>query len=211
MNSGENLVSYFPMIPEKPYAISCDRNSAPILEVLKEYLKDYKKLVEMGAGTGQHAIYMAPHFPELEWYLLDQKDRHEGIKTWLHDFPRANVKGPIEYSIGENDWPISDCDVVFTSNTLHIVSWEKDLQFFDDLTNALSSGGLFMAYGAFNYNGDFSSESNKKFEEWLKERDPASGIKDFEKVKAELEKRDFELVKDHEMPSNNRLLVFKKK
>ncbi len=198
------------MLPEKPYAISCDRNSQPILEVLKEYLPSCKTLMEMGAGTGQHAVYMAPHFPNLKWYLLDQTDRHEGIRTWLNDFPRTNVIGPIEYSVGETPWPQEKTDVVFTANTLHIVSWEQCLTFFDDIKDQINKNGFFIVYGAFNYKGEFTSESNKKFESWLKDKDPKSGIRDFEQVEKELQQRSFTLIQDHEMPSNNRMLVFQK-
>lgn len=197
------------MLPEKPYAISCDRNSEPILDALKELLKGRQSMFEVGAGTGQHAIFMAPHFPEMIWTLADLEDRHEGIKVWLHDFPRANVRGPMLYSAGDSPWPEGDIDVVFTSNTLHIMAWETCLKLFDDLQN-LRSGALFIVYGAFNYQGEFTSESNKKFEAWLKDLNPLSGIRDFEKVSDELCKRNFELLEDREMPSNNRLLVFKK-
>jgi cyclopropane fatty-acyl-phospholipid synthase-like methyltransferase len=198
------------MIPEKPYAISCDKNSEPILEVLKNYLPQQKSLLEVGAGTGQHAIYMAPHFRGLQWTVADLDDRHEGIKMWLKDFPRANIKGPVTYAIGVSDLDFSQFDTVFTANTLHIVSWELCLKLFDDL-KAMPQDSLFMVYGAFNYNGTFSSESNKDFQDWLMERFPeGGGIKDFEKVCGALAQYDFFLEKDWSMPSNNQLLVFKK-
>ena len=197
------------MLPEKPYALSCDRNSEPILEALKGLIGDRQSLLELGAGTGQHAIFMAPHLPNLTWTLADLKDRHDGIKTWLKDFPRSNVRGPIEYSFGETPWPKGDIDCVFTANTLHIVSWELCLKLFEDLAN-LKSGSLFIVYGAFNYGGEFTSESNKKFEGWLKERDPKSGIRDFEKVRDELALKGFSMAEDRAMPANNRLLIFSK-
>ncbi len=197
------------MIPEKPYALSCDKNSEPILEVLKDYLPGHQALLELGAGTGQHAIYMAPHFKNMTWTVADMQDRHEGIQMWIKDFPRANVKGPVEYEAGKTPLPDGDFDVVFTANTLHIMSWSHGLQMFDDL-QGLKSEALFVVYGAFNYDGKYSSESNKKFDQWIKDRFPEGGIRDFEKVEEELRQRHFQLVKDHEMPANNRLLIFKK-
>ena len=197
------------MLPEKPYAISCDKNSEPILKVLKEYLPNCTSLLEIGAGTGQHAIFMAPHFQNLTWNVADLEDRHEGIKMWIKDFPRANVKGPFEYEAGATELPIGEFDAVFTANTLHIMSWNHCLKLFDDLSK-LPDGALFMVYGAFNYNGKFTSESNEKFNKWLLERFPEGGIRDFEKVEAELRDRRFMLLKDHEMPANNRMLVFQK-
>lgn len=198
------------MIPEKPYALSCDKNSEPILEALKTTLGPQTSLLEVGAGTAQHAIHMAPNFLNLTWTLSDLEDRHPGMSLWLKDFPRVNIRGPIEYEIGNTEFPAGEFDCVFTANTLHIMSWEKCLLLFDDMSRHLPSGALFMVYGAFNYNGDFTSESNRKFETWLKERDPQSGIRDFERVKSELESRDWTFVKDLEMPANNRFLVFKK-
>ena len=198
------------MIPEKPYALSCDRNSEPILGALKEIITNQKSLFEVGAGTGQHAIFMAPHFPNMFWTLADQEDRHEGINMWLKDFPRSNVRGPVEYSIGNSEIK-GDVDVVFTANVIHIISWELSLKLFDDVSQKLPADGLFLIYGAFNYDGKFTSESNEKFEAWLKEKDPQSGIRDFEKVVSELSMRSMELAEDKEMPANNRLLVFKKK
>lgn len=197
------------MIPEKPYAVSCDRNSEPILEVLKSYLPDCQSLLELGAGTGQHAIFMAPHFKSLTWTLADMEDRHEGIRLWLKDFPRANVQGPLEYEAGKTGLPEGDYDSVFTANTLHILSWANCLSLFDDL-KGLKEGGLFVVYGAFKYDGAFTSESNENFEKWLQEKFPGGGIRDFENVESELRQRQFVLVKDHTMPANNQMLVFKK-
>lgn len=198
------------MIPEKPYAISCDRNSEPILEVLKQYLSDKTALFEVGAGTGQHAVFMAPHFQNLTWSLGDLEERHEGIRQWMKDFPRSNVRGPIEYEMGSKEPSLSKFDAIFTSNTLHIVSWSNCLQLFDSLAE-LNDQSLFIVYGAFNYNGEFTSESNKNFNDWLLEKFPeGGGIKDFEKVCAELKTRGLLLLNDHEMPANNRLLIFQK-
>ena len=198
------------MIPEKPYALSCDKNSEPILNVLKKYLPEKGQLLEIAAGTGQHAIFMAPHFPGWTWLLADRKDRHEGIKMWLKDFPRSNVQGPILYGIGENDFPKGEHHVVYAANLIHIISWNLCLKLFDELGNALDKNAFVMFYGAYNYNGDFTTESNKKFDEWLKEKDPNSGIRDFEKVRDEMKERGFELAVDEEMPANNRMLIFSK-
>lgn len=198
------------MIEEKPYALSCDKNSQPILDVLRNFVLDRKSLLEIGAGTGQHAIFMAPYLPNLTWTLSDVTDRIPGISLWLRDYPRSNLHGPLEYEVGKTNFPDGDYDVVFTSNTLHIMSWEKCLLFFRDLGENLKSNALFIAYGAFNYGGQFTSESNRKFEAWLKDLNPASGIRNFEDVCSALKAHGLEFVEDIERPANNRLLVFKK-
>ena len=198
------------MLEQKPYAISCDRNSEPILEVLKSKLKGKKHLFEVGAGTAQHAIFMAPHFLETTWTVSDRQENHDGIQLWLRDFPRTNVQGPLRYEIGKDPFPGSDVDMVFTANTIHIVSWETSLKLFEDLSTHLKSGGEFLVYGAFNYNGQFTSPSNEKFNQWLLDRDSQSGIRDFELVKQALAERSFQLLDDIEMPANNRMLHFRK-
>lgn len=197
------------MIPQKPYALSCDRNSEPILEQFKTLLEGKKALLEIGSGTGQHAIFMAPHFTDMTWTLADRRENHEGISMWLNDFPRVNLRGPFEYEIGKSDLPKGEFDAVFVANVLHIISWDLCLNLFEDLKD-LASGTHLYFYGAYNYDGKFTSSSNEKFEKWLKDRDPKSGIRDFEKVRDELDSRGFTLESDIEMPANNRMLVFKK-
>ncbi|MCB0376935.1 MAG: DUF938 domain-containing protein [Bdellovibrionales bacterium] len=198
------------MFEQKPYAPSCDKNTDPILEVLKLYLPEQKSLLEFGAGTGQHAIAMAPHFPNIVWTISDREENHKGIQLWLQDFPRVNLRGPLSFDIDRDTFPEGHFDTVFTANTLHILSWEQNLKLYSLLGESLPNESLFLVYGAFNYNGNFTSESNQRFEQWLKNRDPKSGIRDFESVSSELFKVGFDLIRDHEMPANNRLLVFKK-
>jgi hypothetical protein len=195
------------MIQQKPYAISCDRNSEPILEAFKILLKNKAALLEIGAGTGQHAIFMAPYFPALIWTFADRLENHPGIKTWLNDYPRINIRGPFEYEVGKNQLPQDKFDAFFASNVLHIISWEECLILFDELKN-LPPKCIVMFYGAFNYNDNYSSESNKKFDAWLKNQNSKSGIRNFESVVSELKLRSISLIEDQEMPSNNRLLVF---
>lgn len=198
------------MDQQKPYALSCDRNSEPLLQALIPLLKDKKSLFEVGAGTGQHGIYMTPYFPELTWTLSDQKENHNGIKLWLKDFPRKNILGPLEYRVGDNKIPPNDYDVIFASNFIHMLSWKDCLLFFDDLS-AQKQSCWFIFYGAFNYHFQFTSESNQKFDSWLKQNNPQSGVRNYEDVLLELEMRKIKPKQDIEMPSFNRLLVFEKR
>ena len=193
---------------EKPYALSCDKNAQPILGVLKSFLKNSRSLLEIGAGTGQHAVFMAPYFEQMNWTLVDRRENHKGISLWLKDFLRPSIKGPFEYEIPKDLLPESDFDVVFTCNTLHMIPWDYCLKMFDDIRRVLLQKGLFIIYGAFNYKGQFTSESNRRFDDWLKKQNPESGIKNFENVVSELEVRDFKLMEDISMPANNRILVF---
>ncbi len=196
-------------MPDKPYAPSCDKNAGPILKILQSFLGHSKSLLEIGSGTGQHAIFMAPRFDSMTWTLVDRKQNHRGISLWLEDFPHPNIKGPFEYEIPKDSLPEGRFDVVFTSNTLHMIPWAYCLKMFDDISRVLLPGGLFIVYGAFNYQGQFTSESNRKFEDWLKKQNPESGIKNFEDIVSELEVHGFKLIKDMAMPANNRSLIFK--
>lgn len=199
------------MIPEKAYALSCDRNSDPILNVFKEKLVGREQLLEIGSGTGQHAVFMAPFFPKLTWTLTDREENHKAIIQWLFDYPRANLRGPLSYDLEKDSFPEGNFDTVFTANTIHIISWGLALKMFEQVSSALPKDGLFLIYGAFNYDGKFTSESNERFEKWLKDRDEKSGIRNFEDVVSELSKKGMDLFEDIEMPANNRMLVFIKK
>jgi len=197
---------------EKPHAPSCDRNKEALFETLKPLLSDKKNLIEIGSGTGQHALFIASKMPHLTWTLSDLEERHRGMSLWLREEPILNVKGPLIYEAGLNAFPesIFPFDVAFTANTLHIMNWNSCTELFDDLGTHLKAGALFIAYGAFKYNGEFSSESNKDFEVWLKEKNKNYCQKNFEDICNELSKNSFKLIDDIQMPANNQLLVFKK-
>ena len=198
------------LMEQKPYAPSCDRNREPILGVLQSFLGNTKSLLEIGAGTGQHAVFMAPHFDHMDWTLADRRQNHKGISLWLGDFPNSNIHGPIEYEIPESSLPRETFDGVFTCNTLHMIPWSHCLKMFDDVNHTLLPEGLFIIYGAFNYKDQFTSESNRNFDIWLKKRDPQSGIKNFEDVTNALKTLGFQKLQDISMPANNCILVFKK-
>ena len=196
---------------EKPYAPSCDKNQSVILSTLKEVIKDQPgKLLEVGSGTGQHAVFCAPHFPQLTWCTSDVTANHEGIQQWLEEIPIANIEKPVEFEVGTHSFPKGDFDYVFTANTLHIMSWEKCQTLIKSFGENLKEQAVVMIYGAFNYNGDFTSESNKRFNQWLKDRDSQSGIRRFEDVEALFQEQGFSLQQHIEMPANNRFLIFRK-
>ena len=156
------------------------------------------ELTALGSQTTSHLI----------WTASDLEENHASIAAWLAD-AGENVRGPVLLDV-DQPWPTLDADVVFTANTLHIVSLAQVCRMIAQVAAQLPPEGLFLAYGPFNYNGAFTSESNARFELWLKNRNPLSGIRDFERVCAEAEKGAMVLKHDHEMPANNRLLVFRK-
>ena len=196
---------------EKPYSSSCERNAKPIRDVLKKVIRNnHKNLLELGSGTGQHAVYIAPQFPKIIWTTSDVKSNHGGINLWLSDANVQNVKGPLELEIGKDNFPDGNFDVVYTANTFHIMDWEKDKSFMQLCRNNLKEGALVIIYGPFNYNRAYTSQSNADFDIWLKERDPLSAIRSFEDVNESMSSSGFTLLHDFEMPANNRTLCFKK-
>lgn len=196
---------------EKPFSAAAERNRVPILKVMKDVITSHdRKLLEIGSGTGQHAVYLAPHFPHMIWVTSDLKENHDGIKMWLAESGAPNIIGPGVFQVGTNDFPNGDFDVVFTANTFHIMGWNECVLLMNLFGKNLHGGSKVLIYGPFNYGGQFTSPSNKQFDESLKAKNPSMGIRNFEDVCDCMKKNGFNLVKDHEMPANNRLLVYQK-
>lgn len=205
----------------KPYSESCERNSAPILQVLQQHLGQARTVLEIGSGTGQHAVHFAGAMPWLRWQASDHCDYLPGIRQWLDEAALPNTPVPLELQavIGGGLQPlpplpvhdgVAGFDAVFTANTLHIMSWEEVQALFAGLPSLMAPEGLFIAYGPFNYNGAFTSDSNRNFDGWLKARDPRSGIRDFEAIDALARTQQLELREDVAMPANNRCLVWQR-
>lgn len=194
----------------KPFSESCEQNRAPILEVLRIELAGKSRLLEIGSGTGQHAVYFAPEFPELTWQTSDVAENHAGIRAWLEHTVVANVLPPMALDVCKDDWPAAGYDAVFSANTAHIMSWPEVECFLAGVGQALETGGVFCLYGPFNYNGHYTSESNARFDQWLKQRDPMSGVRDFEALQTLAAKAGLLLIQDYAMPANNRTLVWYK-
>ena len=193
----------------KPFAPSCERNRGPILSVLQRHLADTRRVLEVGSGTGQHAAHFAAAMPWLSWQCSDRADNLPGIALWLDDAALPNTPPAIELDV-DGPWPDAAFDAVFTANSLHIMGWPQVEAFFAGTGALLEPGGLLVVYGPFNYGGEFTSDSNRAFEQWLKDRDPVSGIRDFDAVDALAHAIGLALVEDNAMPANNRCLVWRR-
>lgn len=194
----------------KPYSESCDQNRAPILAVLREALADRRYILEIGSGTGQHAVYFGAELPHLSWQTADVRAHHSGILAWLGEAALPNVLPPLTLDVNDTDWHDGRYDAVFTANTLHIMSAAEVGKCFSGIGKVLVAGGVLVVYGPFNYHDQYTSESNARFDQWLKSRDPASGIRDLEFVDALARQQGLALTHDHAMPANNRTLVWTK-
>ena len=197
------------------YAPAADRNKAPIWSVLNNYLKDNDHVLEVGSGSGQHALYFCSQNPTLKWQCADQQDYEVPLKMNLEALNPGGFTSPIVLDVQnkrhvERIKNLKDLDVVYTANTLHIMNWDACLSFFSMVGSVLRVGGRYCIYGPFLYEDRTTTESNLQFNEWLRQRNAGSAIRSFEDVVRVLNGLGFELLSDIDMPANNQLLVFQK-
>lgn len=196
---------------EKPFSQACENNKKPILQVLQKLLIQTQDVLEIGSGSGQHSVYFAEHLPHLYWHTSDQFEHHEGILAWHKEANLANLIAPVELTISaKTDWPKKAYGSVFTANTVHIMSWSEVQVMFTGVAQLLSSQGLFIQYGPININGTFTSDSNKKFEKWLKLQGEHMGIRDLTELQKLAKDVDLNLKQQIAMPANNYILVWEK-
>lgn len=193
---------------EKPSAPSCERNREPILAVLRDHFADRRAVLEIGSGTGQHAVFFAAALPHLTWQASDRADNLDGIDAWLDEAALPNMPAAIAFDVNAA-WPRQRFDAVFSSNTLHIMGWPEVERLFAGLPDIFASDARLAIYGPFNYGGKFTSESNAAFDAWLKGQGAHQGIRDFEAVDALARKAGLALLEDRAMPSNNRCIVWR--
>jgi SAM-dependent methyltransferase len=194
------------------YSISeaCERNKGPILRILTGAFARCRSVLEIGSGTGQHAVHFATHLPHLRWQPSDRDDYLPGLRERIaHEGP-PNLQPPIELDVRNLPWPVGRVDAIFTANTLHIMDWAAVEDLFRGVGAALDARGVFCVYGPFRYGGHYTSASNAAFDEYLRLRDPLSGIRNFEDVNNLSSEQGLRLLEDHAMPANNQLLVWHK-
>ena len=189
---------------------ACERNKAPILSILQELFATTSYVLEIGSGTGQHAIYFGQQLPHLVWQPSDLPDNLAEIIQRLEREGPANVKKPIALNVKNDPWPVSSTEAIFSANSLHIMSWENVKHFFRGVGAVLDPIGLLCIYGPFRYGNLYTSDSNETFDRYLRTRDLLSGIRDFEAVDRLATEQGLQLVADHAMPANNQMLVWRK-
>lgn len=194
-----------------PFSEACERNKEPILAVLREAFADRRRVVEIGAGTGQHAVHFARHLPHVVWQPTDRAEWLEGLAARVAAEGPPNLLPPVELDVLREPWAAVRGDAVFSANTLHIMSWPAVEALFAGLGRILEPGGVLAVYGPFRYRGAFTTPSNAEFDAMLRERDPASGVRGFEAVDALAGAAGLALLADHPMPANNQLLVWRGK
>lgn len=195
----------------KPYAESSEINKDPILAVLKEIFAQSQRVLEIASGTGQHAVYFGRGLPHLTWQPSELAQHLAGIQVWLDEAQLPNVLAPLALDVNDALWPIAPVDAVFNANTVHIISWPEVERLFAHIARIVVPGGRVCLYGPYNYGGKFTSAGNARFDDWLKSRNPVSGVRDFEAVDRLAASHGLNLLRDIAMPSSNRALVWEAK
>ena len=192
-----------------PFSQACENNKSFILEVLLSAFRDRKQVLEIGSGTGQHSVFFAPNLAHLTWQCADLSCNLPGIRQWHTAAPSPNLLEPIEFDMEQPNWP-DNFDAVFSANTAHIMPWRLSQKMVTEVAQKLPRKGVFVLYGPFNYEGKFTSESNARFDAFLKEQVPHQGLRDFEAIHTLALEYGLELLQDNAMPANNRCLVWQK-
>ncbi len=193
----------------KPFSPACERNQDAILAVLRAQFADRTHVLEIGSGTGQHAVHFAPALPHLIWQTSDVPANLPGIREWLREARCPNTPPPLAFDINGVP-PAGRFDAIFTANTLHIVRWDEVQRLFAMLPALMTDEALLTIYGPFNYNGAFTSASNAAFDASLRAERPQSGIRDFEAVDALARSAGLALAEDRAMPANNRCITWRR-
>ena len=203
------------------FSQACENNKKPILELLESELQGFNHVLEIGSGTGQHSVYFAPNLPHLKWQTSDVISNHHHIIAWHNTYLAPNLSLPLAFNLAHDAVPVSShldnsqvdkpYDVIFTANTLHIISWPLVERLFALAGEALPVDGKLIIYGPFNEDGKYTSEGNQRFDAMLRAGNLDSGIRDKEDVVSLANANHLQLSKTYAMPANNQLLVFYKR
>jgi cyclopropane fatty-acyl-phospholipid synthase-like methyltransferase len=197
-------------VKNPPVAPASVRNAPPILEVLRYELQGRRNLLEIGSGTGQHAVMFAKALPHLLWQPSDLVETHAGIRAYIEASNIANLKAPLELDVRSADSAASVYDSVYTCNTMHIMSFTAVRKMLALVSATLPTNGVFCAYGPFRIAGEFSSESNAAFDAMLQTRNRKQGIRDIEAIDEIAAQGGMRRVRTYAMPANNLLPVWVK-
>ncbi len=193
-----------------PFSQACENNKGPILKVLRRHLDGSRTVLEIGGGTGQHAEHFARNLPHVRWQSSDVPDALDALNRRIRAAGLANLPDAVALDVDRPPGPGARFDAVFTANSLHIMGVPSVENLFAGLGALLGDGARLLVYGPFRYGGAFTTPSNARFDHWLKARDPAGGVRDFEWVDALARKAGLALAEDNAMPANNQLIVWRK-
>ncbi len=188
---------------------ACERNKGPILAVLREELAACTGVLEVGSGTGQHAVHFAAGLAQLAWQPSELAENLPALAERIRLEGGANLRAPVALDVRTDPWPVAPADAVFSANTLHIMAWSAVAEFFRGAASVLLRPGVLCVYGPFRFEGRHTSESNAAFDHYLRQRDSESGVRDFEALDRLAQARGLQFAANHAMPANNSTLVWR--
>jgi cyclopropane fatty-acyl-phospholipid synthase-like methyltransferase len=192
----------------KPFAAAAERNSGAILDVIREEFRLLRSVLEIGSGTGQHAVHFCANLPHLDWQTSDVASNHDGINAWVDDARLDNIRRPLRLDVCDAAIPGESYDAVFSANTAHIMSMDAVTKMFHIAASVLEDRGVFVLYGPLCRAGRFNTPSNEQFDESLRQRDPAMGIRDLENLDELAAHGNLRRSRLYAMPANNNLVVW---
>ena len=192
------------------FSQAADNNKTPILNSLREWLSNGELVLEIGSGSGQHAIHIANALSKIRWQPTEHPDVLPILTKNISSFGSTNILTPQSLDLAVVEWPAESVDCVYAANVIHIVAETLGRKLIETAAEILGAGGLLALYGPFKYQGDFTTTSNAEFDDWLKDRNPKSGIRDFEWVMELAKDSGLTFVEDRSMPANNQFLAFRR-
>lgn len=191
----------------KQNAPSCERNRDPILDVLRRVLPARGLVLEVAAGSGQHALYFSSALPGLTWQPTDPTDAAlASIDAWRAE-AGENLLPARRLDVTADPWPVPRADAVVCINMIHIAPWAACEALLRGAARVLPPGGVLYLYGPYKRGGAHTAPSNEAFDAWLKEKDPSYGVRDLEVVIEAAAAQGFSLREVTEMPANNLSVV----
>jgi len=194
----------------KPFARPTGRNCQPILDVLRNEFRQANSVLEIGSGTGQHAVAFAAKLGHLVWQTSDLDENHEGIRTWLTDAALPNLREPLSLDVRTAAMDGTVYDAAFSANTAHIMSIAAVEKMFALVADALRISGVFCLYGPFRQGGEFDTCSNAEFHKSLRSQDAAMGIRHLEDLDQFAATGGMRRERLYAMPANNLIVVWQK-
>jgi SAM-dependent methyltransferase len=192
------------------HAPAADRNKEPILDVLRRVLPPRGYILEIAAGTGQHAAHFAAALPNAQWQPTEpDADYHESIRAWTEDF--QNVRPPLALDVSRRPWPLAQADAIVCINMIHISPWQSTLDLLAGAGTILTGGGILFLYGPYKRGGLHTAPSNEAFDDDLRARNPEWGVRDMEAVIEAADKNGLSFREAVAMPANNFSVVFGKR
>jgi SAM-dependent methyltransferase len=200
-----------PTSDPRQYSDAAERNAAPILSVLEQHLPRSARVLEIAAGTGQHAVHFARARPDVTWYPTDaDSDALASIRAWRETADAPNLQPPQVLDVTAAPWPIDTADAIVCVNLVHIAPWPVTDALMSGAVRVLAPAGEILLYGPFRVGGAHTAASNQRFDETLQQRDPRWGIRDIDEVAATAQAHGLAHLETVQMPANNRMLVFRR-